>query len=345
MRLADFDFDLPEELIATRPVKPRSAARMLVYAQGALRDSHVFDLPQFLRPGDRLVFNNTKVIPARLWGQRLREGGAGARIEVVLLSPAPGGLWRALLRPLRKVAPGEVISFAAGLAAKMVAREGTEALLRFNLEGAAFEAALALAGEMPLPPYIASKRAADEADKSDYQTLFARHAGAVAAPTAALHFDPALMAALKARGVEASEVTLHVGAGTFLPVKVEDPRQHKMHAEWGQVSAEAAAAMNATRAGGGRLIAVGTTSLRLLESAFAKGQIQAYQGETDIFLYPGRKIQAADGLMTNFHLPKSTLLMLVAALIGVEAQRAVYAHALAARYRFFSYGDASLLLP
>ncbi|MBL4917839.1 tRNA preQ1(34) S-adenosylmethionine ribosyltransferase-isomerase QueA [Szabonella alba] len=349
MKLDDFDFHLPEDLIATRPVRPRPAARMLVVGPAGMQDLHVSDLPGLMRPGDLLVLNNTRVIPARLEGRRHRmtpQGEAVAGIEVTLTQPDPSGGWRALARPLRKLAQGEVIRFAAGLQAEVAERGETDLRLVFNLEGSDFDAALAEAGQMPLPPYIAAKRAPDAQDHEDYQTIFARTPGAVAAPTASLHFDDGLMAALRAAGVDLTEVTLHVGAGTFLPVKVEDVTTHRMHAEWGEVTPEAARQINATRAAGGRVIAVGTTALRLIESAAdAQGQMQPWRGETDIFIYPGYRFRVTDGLMTNFHLPKSTLLMLVAALMGQERMRDAYAHAVAEGYRFFSYGDASLLLP
>ncbi len=354
MKLSDFDFTLPEELIATRPVRPRPAARLLV-AEGAgpggLRDLHVHDLPALLRPGDRLVLNDTKVIPARLSGQRWRDSAQGrvcAAVEVTLLEPAAEpGQWHALLKPLRKVREGEEIVFEAGLSARLEekAAEGT-ARLSFNLSGADFDAALERAGQMPLPPYIAVRRAADARDRADYQTVFARRPGAVAAPTASLHFDRALLARLAERGVDFSHVTLHVGAGTFLPVKEEDISRHRMHAEWGEVGTRAAEEIAATKAAGGRVIAVGTTALRLIETAArASGAIAPWCGETDIFITPGFDFRVSDGLMTNFHLPKSTLMMLVSALMGMERIREIYAHAVAARYRFFSYGDASLLLP
>lgn len=348
MKLSDFDFHLPEELIATRPARPRSAARLLVAEGAAVRDRRVTDLVDELRPGDRLVLNNTKVIPARLTGERWRDSGQGrvsARIEVTLLEPTPAGDWRALAKPLRKVAAGEVIRFSDTLSAEAVGKSETELVLRFNLGGDDFDAALAAAGQMPLPPYIAAKRAPDAQDLDDYQTVFARHSGAVAAPTASLHFDAPLLEALRARGVQFTEVTLHVGAGTFLPVKVEDVTTHRMHAEWGEVTAAAADAINATKAAGGRVIPVGTTALRLLESAARDGQLHPWRGTTDIFIYPGFRFQIADALMTNFHLPKSTLLMLVSALMGRDRMLKVYDHAIRQGYRFFSYGDASLLVP
>ncbi|MCB2128100.1 MAG: tRNA preQ1(34) S-adenosylmethionine ribosyltransferase-isomerase QueA [Rhodobacteraceae bacterium] len=349
MKLSDFDFDLPEGLIATRPVRPRSAARLLVAEGDGIRDRHVRDLVDVLGPGDRLILNDTRVIPARLTGARRRQtaqGEAVARIEVTLLEPRPGGTWAALVKPLRKLREDETIDFAAGLQARVARIAEGQAELSFNLTGAGFDAAIAEAGDMPLPPYIAALRAPDAADREDYQTVFAARQGAVAAPTASLHFDAALLAALAAKGVAMTHVTLHVGAGTFLPVKVEDVTSHRMHAEWGEITAAAAGEINATRAAGGRIIPVGTTALRLIESAAtAEGRVAAWRGTTDIFIYPGHRFRVADGLMTNFHLPKSTLLMLVSALMGKERIGRIYRHAIRERYRFFSYGDASLLLP
>jgi S-adenosylmethionine:tRNA ribosyltransferase-isomerase len=344
MNLSDFDFDLPEDLIAVRPAQPRSAARLLLAQGDAISDLHVFDLVDIFRAGDRLVLNNTKVIPARLFGTRAR-GEAVAKVEITLLEPQATGGWRALAKPLRKVNIGEVIRFSDQLSATVADKSATDLRLAFNLDGDDFDAALQAAGLMPLPPYIAAKRAADAQDNTDYQTVFARHAGAVAAPTASLHFDAALLAALAAKGVDFTEVTLHVGAGTFLPVKVEDVTTHKMHAEWGEVSPQAAAEIAATKAAGGRVIPVGTTALRLIETAAASGQIAAWQGETDIFIYPGYRFVVADALMTNFHLPKSTLMMLVSALMGQARIKTIYDHAISQRYRFFSYGDSSLLIP
>ncbi|SFR48142.1 tRNA preQ1(34) S-adenosylmethionine ribosyltransferase-isomerase QueA [Litoreibacter janthinus] len=345
MKLSDFDFDLPERLIATRPVVPRSASRLLVATPDQLSDKSVFDLPDLLGAGDLLVLNDTKVIPARLFGHRERDGNV-SKIEVTLLSPTPDGTWRALVKPLRKVRDGESITFAAGLEATLLGRDDGQATLAFNLQGQAFDDALAEAGQMPLPPYIAAKRAADAQDKTDYQTVFAKTTGAVAAPTASLHFDQALLERLAANGVEFAHVTLHVGAGTFLPVKVEDVQTHKMHAEWGRVPEAAAAQISAAKTEGRRVIPVGTTALRLIESAATgDGQIGPWQGETDIFIYPGFTFQIADALMTNFHLPKSTLMMLVSALMGQQRVREIYDHAIAHDYRFFSYGDSSLLLP
>ncbi|MFY0679826.1 MAG: tRNA preQ1(34) S-adenosylmethionine ribosyltransferase-isomerase QueA [Thalassovita sp.] len=348
MKLSDFDFDLPEDRIATRPAKPRSSARLLVAQPDVLTDARVSDLTDWLRPGDRLVLNNTKVIPARLSGFRSRTGTEGetrAAIQVTLLEPQADGTWMALLKPLKKIREGEVITFSEDLSAELVTKQEGQALVRFNLTGDDFDAALAEAGAMPLPPYIAAKRAADDQDKEDYQTVFARNLGAVAAPTASLHFDEALLEALAAKGVSFTQVTLHVGAGTFLPVKVDDVTTHKMHSEWGEVSPEAAADIAATKAAGGRVIPVGTTALRLIESAGHSGTIQPWSGDTDIFIYPGYSFRVADALMTNFHLPKSTLMMLVSALMGQARIKEIYEHALREEYRFFSYGDASLLLP
>ena len=344
MKLADFDFALPEALIATRPARPRTHARLLLAEGGRISDRHVYDLVDIFSPGDRLVLNNTKVIPARLFGQRTR-GEAVAKIEVTLLEPQAKG-WRALAKPLRKVNLGEVVRFSPDLSAEVIAKSETDLVLDFNLTGGDFDAALNAAGAMPLPPYIAGKRAADDQDRTDYQTVFARHAGAVAAPTASLHFDEALLRALADKGVDFTEVTLHVGAGTFLPVKVEDVTTHRMHAEWGRVSASAAAEINATKAAGGRIIPVGTTALRLIESAAdAAGVLHPWEGDTDIFIYPGYRFRITDALMTNFHLPKSTLMMLVSALMGERRIRDIYDHAIRNQYRFFSYGDSSLLIP
>ncbi|WP_273687709.1 tRNA preQ1(34) S-adenosylmethionine ribosyltransferase-isomerase QueA [Ketogulonicigenium vulgare] len=345
MKLSDFDFTLPEDLIALRPAVPRTAAKLLVARGDTISDLTVAELAAQFNPGDRLVLNDTKVIPARLSGLRHR-GEATARIEVTLLQPTADGAWMALIKPLRKLHEGEDIVFTPRLSATLIGRDGDQAMLRFNLTGDDFDAALAEAGQMPLPPYIAARRAADAQDLQDYQTIWADRPGAVAAPTASLHFDAAVMAALAARGVTLTRVTLHVGAGTFLPVKVDDIAQHKMHAEWGEVTATAAAEIAATKAAGGRVIPVGTTALRLLETAARDtGVIAPWVGETDIFITPGFNFRVADGLVTNFHLPKSTLMMLVSGLMGADRIRAIYDHAIAQRYRFFSYGDASLLLP
>ncbi len=348
MKLSEFDFDLPEGLIATRPAVPRTSAKLLLAQGDDIQDKHVSDLVDILQSGDRLVLNDTRVIPARLSGQRHRdtaEGPRAAQIEVTLLEPQADGTWAGLVKPLKKVKDGETIVFSADLSAELVSRADGQARLRFNLTGDDFDAALAEAGAMPLPPYIAALRAPDEQDKIDYQTVWAKNTGAVAAPTASLHFDEELLAQLAANGVQFTYVTLHVGAGTFLPVKVDDISDHKMHSEWGRVTAEAAAEINATKANGGRVIPVGTTALRLIESAGRSGTIEAWEGGTDIFITPGFEFQVADGLMTNFHLPKSTLMMLVSAIMGIDPIRNIYRHAVENEYRFFSYGDASLLLP
>lgn len=348
MKLSDFDFDLPEGLIATRPAVPRSSARLLVATGDTLHDGRVTDLTNWLHAGDLLVLNDTRVIPARLTGQRSRDSSQGrvtAKIEVTLLEPKSDGTWAALIKPLRKVKVSEDVIFSDDLTATLEGVEDGQGLLRFNCSGDAFDTALNAAGAMPLPPYIATKRPADAQDLTDYQTVFAQNAGAVAAPTASLHFDRPLLEALAAKGVKFTHVTLHVGAGTFLPVKVDDISEHKMHSEWGQVSATAAADIIATKEAGGRVIPVGTTALRLIETAARAGRISAWEGDTDIFITPGFEFQVADALMTNFHLPKSTLMMLVSALMGVQTVKDIYTHAIAEKYRFFSYGDASLLFP
>jgi len=349
MKLSDFDFDLPEALIATRPAVPRTSARLLVAEGDKITDAQVSEMGQWLRPGDRLVLNDTRVIPARLSGLRHRDSAAGsttAKIEVTLLAPRPDGNWAALIKPLKKVHIGEEIVFSDEFSARMMAKEDGQGMLEFNLSGDGFEAALARVGAMPLPPYIAAKRPADAQDNIDYQTIFARNSGAVVAPTASLHFDQAMLDGFVAMGIDLTYVTLHVGAGTFLPVKVDDVTTHKMHAEWGEVSKQAASEIAATRTAGGRIIPVGTTALRLIESAAAAtGQIEPWRNTTDIFIYPGFRFRVADALMTNFHLPKSTLMMLVSALMGPENIKSIYQHAIDGGYRFFSYGDASLLLP
>ncbi|MFS4438967.1 tRNA preQ1(34) S-adenosylmethionine ribosyltransferase-isomerase QueA [Paracoccaceae bacterium GXU_MW_L88] len=352
MQLSDFDFALPEELIALRPLKPRPASRLLV-ADGAdlgapMVDQHVADLPGLLRDGDLLILNDTKVIPARLKGQRRRQtpqGEAVAGVEITLISLRPSGDWMALAKPARKLAQGEMVEFAGGLEAQVLDRSEGEVELRFNRQGTALDDALQAQGEIPLPPYIGGRRKVDAQDSEDYQTVFARETGAVAAPTASLHFDNDLLQQLDAKGVSRKFVTLHVGAGTFLPVKTDRIEDHKMHAEWGVIGEDTAAAIRETRANGGRVIPVGTTALRLIETAAQSGTIAPWRGETDIFIRPGFSFNATDGLMTNFHLPKSTLMMLVSALMGRERITQIYAHAINARYRFFSYGDSSLLLP
>ncbi|MEP3637252.1 MAG: tRNA preQ1(34) S-adenosylmethionine ribosyltransferase-isomerase QueA [Paracoccaceae bacterium] len=349
MKLSDFDFDLPECLIATRPARPRSSARLLVANGDQINDQIVRDLTQWLRPGDRLVLNDTRVIPARLLGSRTRvseQGQTQAKIDVTLLEPKSDGTWAALLKPLKKVRVGESIDFSEGFSAVLDQVVDGQGHLRFNLEAEAFDDALAQSGAMPLPPYIAALRPADDQDFDDYQTVWAQEKGAVAAPTASLHFDDELLGELRAMGVEFSFVTLHVGAGTFLPVKVDDILQHRMHSERGRVAPDAARDIAQTKANGNRVIPVGTTALRLIETAAREtGHIEPWEGSTDIFIYPGFEFQIADGLMTNFHLPKSTLMMLVAAFMGQDRIRKIYDHAVSNNYRFFSYGDASLLLP
>jgi S-adenosylmethionine:tRNA ribosyltransferase-isomerase len=341
MRVADFDFELPPERIALRPARPRDSARLLSVRGPSISDRQVLDLPQLLEPGDVLVFNDTKVIPAQLEGRR-----GDASIGATLHKREGPREWRAFLRNARRARMGDAIDFGQGVKASVVEKaDDGSALLRFHGDEPV-ELLIERAGRMPLPPYIASRREADETDRSDYQTMFAREEGAVAAPTAALHFTPRLLEALDARGVGRETLTLHVGAGTFLPVKAEDTAGHRMHAEWGRIDEPTAARLNAARAAGGRLIAVGTTSLRLLESAAGDdGTIGAFEGDTAIFITPGYRFKVIDGLVTNFHLPRSTLFMLVSALMGLETMKAAYKHAIAAGYRFYSYGDASLLLP
>ena len=341
MRVDLFDFELPQERTALRPARPRDTARMLLVCGGELADRHVLDLPQLLEPGDVLVFNDTKVIPAQLEGQR-----GEASIGATLHKREGPREWRAFLRNAKRARVGDTIDFGEGCTASVTDKnaDGT-ALLHFHGDEPV-EVLLERAGRMPLPPYIASRRGTDEQDRSDYQTLFARDEGAVAAPTAALHFTERLIDALDTRGVRRETLTLHVGAGTFLPVKAEDTTAHRMHAEWGRIDAATAHRLNAARAAGGRLFAVGTTSLRLIESAAdEQGRIQPFEGDTDIFITPGYRFRAVDGLMTNFHLPRSTLFMLVSAMMGLDVMQRAYAHAIAHDYRFYSYGDSSLLLP
>jgi S-adenosylmethionine:tRNA ribosyltransferase-isomerase len=348
MRVDLFDFELPPESIALRPADPRDSARLLVVPPGGeFSDRSIGDLPQLLAPGDALVVNDTRVIHARLFGFRAR-GETRARIEATLIERVGADCWRALVRPAKKLAIGETVRFGAegGLEARALERgENGEILLGFSLAGAALDAAVEAAGVMPLPPYIAGKRAADARDEEDYQTLFAAQAGAVAAPTAGLHFTPQLVEALHARGVTLHRVTLHVGAGTFLPVKVDDTAEHRMHSEWGALDSATAQALNVVRARGGRIVAVGTTALRVLESAAREdGRLEVFARETAIFITPGYRFRAVDALLTNFHLPRSTLFMLVSAFSGLERMKAAYAHALRSGYRFYSYGDACLLL-
>ena len=341
MDVADFDFELPPERIALRPARPRDSARLLLVEGSNIADRQMLDLPSLLRPDDVLVFNDTRVIPAQLEGKR-----GDARIGATLHKRDGLRRWWAFVRNAKRVRIGDVIDFGEGVLASAIERDEAGAILLDFHGEEPVEILLERAGQMPLPPYIASKRATDAADAADYQTMFAREAGAVAAPTAALHFTARLVAALDARGIARETLTLHVGAGTFLPVKVEDTVDHKMHAEWGRIDAVTAARLNAARASGGRLIAVGTTSLRLLESAADDdGTIRGFDGDTAIFITPGYRFKAVDGLLTNFHLPKSTLFMLVSALMGLDVMKSAYGHAIRENYRFYSYGDGSLLLP
>jgi len=347
MRVDVFDFDLPEDFIALRPASPRDSARMLViYPDGKLEHAHIRDLPGYLRSGDALVLNDTKVFPARLHGKRIGRGDTAPRIEAMLHKRIAPDRYLAFARPARKLAADDDLRLGSALEAKVVSvGEGGEIELRFALEGARLDAAIAAEGETPLPPYIAGKRKADSKDLTDYQTMFAQHDGSVAAPTAGLHFTPELMARLEQRGVTRETVTLHVGAGTFLPVKADDTAGHKMHSEWALLSAEAAGRLNAVRDRGGRIAAVGTTSLRTLESAASDdGRLHAMTRETDIFITPGYRFKTADILLTNFHLPRSTLFMLVSAFMGIDTMKAAYAEAIREHYRFYSYGDACLLL-
>lgn len=358
MRTELFDFHLPEDRIALHPAEPRGSARMLVVRPGEagpqLTDRSVGDLASMLRAGDALVFNDTRVIPAALDGIRIR-GDLRAQVSFNLLRRTGDNRWRALARPAKKLEPGDRVRLGhantscllGALDATVAAKgEAGEVELAFDLTGADLDRAIETAGKMPLPPYIAGKRAPDDRDRAAYQTVYARREGAVAAPTAGLHFTADMIAALEEKGITIHFVTLHVGAGTFLPVKAEDTADHKMHSEWGEVSSETSAALNRARAAGGRIVAVGTTSLRVLESAAAgTGELQSWSGETAIFITPGYRFKAVDVLMTNFHLPRSTLFMLVSAFSGLEVMHQAYAHAIANGYRFYSYGDASLLFP
>lgn len=357
MRTAEFDFELPEGLIALRPAAPRDAARMLVVRPAIgtrLEDRIVADLPGLLQPGDALVVNDTRVIPAALSGKRVR-GNAVAGVTFNLHRRVAADRWRAFARPAKRLETGDRVLFgdegemclAASLWATVAKKgEAGEVELAFDMAGPALDSAIGLIGTMPLPPYIAARRPADDADRSAYQTMFATREGAVAAPTAGLHFTERLIAALEKRGVSRHAVTLHVSAGTFLPVKADDIAEHRMHAEWGEITGETAAALNQVRAGGGRIVAVGTTALRLLETAADEdGNVRSFAGETDIFITPGYRFRTVDLLLTNFHLPRSTLFMLVAAFCGLTDMRRAYAHAIEKRYRFYSFGDACLLFP
>lgn len=353
MRVDDFDFDLPPERIALHPVEPRDSARLLLVEPGrGLSDRHVPDLLDILRPGDVLVVNDTKVLPAELTGTRIR-GEHRSTVSFNLHKRVDANTWLAFARPAKRLKAGDRLAFGqetdnacfiASLDASVEAVEDGQVTLKFDLSGAFLDEAIKAFGAMPLPPYIGLKRGIEERDQVDYQTVYAKHDGAVAAPTAGLHFTDDLLARLAARGVGLERVTLHVGAGTFLPVKVDDTRDHKMHAEWGVIDADAVERLKAAKAAGGRIVAVGTTSLRLLESAArATGKLQPFSGDTDIFITPGYRFNVVDVLMTNFHLPRSTLFMLVCAFSGYDLMRQAYAHAIADEYRFYSYGDASLL--
>ena len=345
MRVDDFDFELPSDRIALSPPQERDASRLL-HVGSSIKNRHFIDLPSLLRSGDMLVFNDSKVIPAQLFGRRPArlESDGDVAIDVTLHKHERAGCWRAFVRPGKRIKVGDRIYFAEHFSARVLSREGPEALLDFELDDPGFFAKLEKAGTMPLPPYIARKRAADETDHKRYQTIYANEAGSVAAPTAGLHFSDEIFEKLDAIGVHRTMITLHVGAGTFLPVTVEDTVDHKMHHEWGEITGEQAAAINETRKQGGRIIAVGTTALRLLESAATSdGEIVPYCAETDIFITPGYRFKTVDMLITNFHLPRSTLFMLVCAFAGTEKMKAAYAHAIENEYRFYSYGDACLL--
>ena len=351
MRVADFDFDLPAERIALRPAQPRDSAKLLVAGADGFADRIIADLLKLLRSGDLLIFNDTKVIAAALTGRRVGRGDAEPRIEVLLLQRIDGSRFKAFAKPGKRLQAGDRIRFGdegrvcflGSLDATVEAKDEAEIILAFDFHGTILDEAIAERGRMPLPPYIAGKRPADEQDFSDYQTVFARKEGAVAAPTAGLHFTPGLFTSLQQAGIAHEFVTLQVGAGTFLPVKVEDTKDHHMHAEWGEVTEGTIAKIEETRKRGGRIVAVGTTSLRLLESAAQRGKLEPFSGFTDIFITPGFTFRVADLLITNFHLPRSTLFMLVCAFAGMERMKQAYAHAIAREYRFYSYGDACLL--
>jgi S-adenosylmethionine:tRNA ribosyltransferase-isomerase len=347
MRVEEFDFDLPDDRIALRPASPRDSARLLLVRENGAREHRTMrELPELLRAGDCLVVNDTRVIPARFTGRRLARdaSAAGAGIEVTLHRRVSPSTYRAFARPAKRLKPGDSICLGETLNGTISAREGGEIEIVFDRHGAALDAAIAAEGEMPLPPYIAGKRKPDAQDREDYQTVYAERPGSVAAPTAGLHFTDALLARLEEKGVASANVTLQVGAGTFLPVSVADTDDHKMHAEWAELSPATAQMLNQVRAAGGRLVAVGTTALRTLESAAdAQGRIHPFCGDTRLFITPGYRFKCVDMLLTNFHLPRSTLFMLVSAFSGTATMKAVYAEAIAARYRFYSYGDACLL--
>lgn len=356
MRVDAFDFELPEDRIALRPAVPRDRSRLLIVRPPGDFEDRIFrDLPEILNPGDLLVFNDTRVLPAALKGVRLGRGGGEPQISALLVERVDESRWKAFAKPGKRLKPGDRISFGAregvcllGTLDATVESKGEEGdiVLTFDFAGAVLDEAIEAAGRMPLPPYISSRRAADEQDRTDYQTIYAANEGAVAAPTAGLHFTPSLLERLEKRGVKHAFVTLHVGPGTFLPVKAEDTKDHQMHAEWGEIGSATSEQIDMTRRNGGRVIAVGTTSLRLLESAADEtGRVQSFSGATDIFITPGYRFRGVDALITNFHLPRSTLFMLVCAFSGLVTMKKAYAHAIARDYRFYSYGDASLLFP
>jgi S-adenosylmethionine:tRNA ribosyltransferase-isomerase len=347
MRVDEFDFDLPDDLIALRPAAPRDASRLLVVREDGGREHHTMnELPALLHGGDILVVNDTRVIPARLTGRRFARdaAGEGAQIEVTLHKRVSPNTFRAFVRPAKRLKPGDRMALGATMSAIVATREGGEVELTFEREGAVLDAAIAAEGAMPLPPYIAGRRKPDDQDRADYQTVYAREPGSVAAPTAGLHFTPALLDELAVRGIERAQVTLHVGAGTFLPVSVDDTADHRMHAEWAELTLESAQQLNRAREVGGRVVAAGSTALRTLETAAADdGRVKPFRGETALFITPGYRFKAVDVVLTNFHLPRSTLFMLVCAFSGTDVMKAAYQEAIAARYRFYSYGDACLL--
>lgn len=340
MRVSDFDFDLPPERIALRPTSPRESARLLVVSEH-LEDRTIADLPRLLQAGDVLVFNDTKVLPAALTGKRIGRLGTMPKIDVLLHQGLGGGKWTAFAKPAKKLVAGDKLLFGNLTATVSEKREAGEIVLHFDRTDRQFEEALAREGKVPLPPYIESRRSPDEQDRRDYQTVYADRVGAVAAPTAGLHFTEMLLKSLKAAGVQCEFLTLHVGAGTFLPVKADDTSAHKMHGEWGEITPDVSVRLKRAKADGRRLIAVGTTTLRLLEAS----RMEPFAGTTDIFITPGHQFSTADAMLTNFHLPRSTLFMLVCAFAGMERMKKAYAHAIAGNYRFYSYGDACLLLP
>ena len=345
----NFDYELPDELIALEPKSPRSSSKLLVYSESNIVDSKFDQLAQFLRPNDRLIFNNTKVLNGKLFGTRYRETTSGsglAKIEILLNQQVSNNQWTALCRPLKKLKAFDQVVVSESLQATVVSKSEGQCLLSFSKSGRLLDKEILKAGQLPLPPYIIKKRSYRDSDNTDYQSIFAKEMGAIASPTASLHFDESLLKKLSELGISSSFLTLHVGIGTFLPIKTKNISEHKMHMEHGDISIDTAREINQTRESGGRVIAVGTTSLRLIESATKKnGVLEKYNGQTDIFIKPGYQFKCVDGLITNFHFPKSTLLMLISAFVGNDQRKRIYGHALAKKYRFFSYGDSSLLLP